>query len=110
MGVLQPDGRYCRCNGEAGMTRSAPLAPFPTLDEAQLAGKSVLVRVDLNVPMEDGKVSDGTRMDRILPNLRELSDKGAKVIVLSHMGRPKGVDPKLSLRPVIPDLEKRVGK
>jgi len=93
------------------MTRSAPLAPFPTLDEAQLAGKRVLVRVDLNVPMEDGKVADGTRMDRILPNLRELADKGAKVIVLSHMGRPKGgPDPKLSLRPVIPELEKRVGK
>ncbi|HTJ03017.1 MAG TPA: phosphoglycerate kinase [Methylovirgula sp.] len=87
------------------------MAPFPTLDEAQLAGKRVLVRVDLNVPMEDGKVADGTRMDRILPNLRELADKGAKVIVLSHMGRPKGgPDPKLSLRPVIPELEKRVGK
>lgn len=93
------------------MTRSAPLAPFPTLDDAQLAGKRVLVRVDLNVPMEDGKVSDATRMDRILPNLQELAAKGAKVIILSHLGRPKnGPDPKFSLRPVVVELEKRLGK
>ncbi len=93
------------------MTRSAPLAPFPTLDDAQLAGKRVLVRVDLNVPMEDGKVADATRMDRILPNLREIAAKGAKVIILSHLGRPKnGPDEKYSLRPVVGELEKRLGK
>jgi phosphoglycerate kinase len=93
------------------MTRSAPLAPFPTLDDAKVAGKRVLVRVDLNVPMEDGKVADATRMDRILPNLQELANKGAKVIILSHLGRPKnGRDEKYSLRPVVPELEKRLGK
>ena len=51
------------------MTRTAPLAPFPILDDAELAGKRVLIRVDLNVPMDAGKVSDATRIDRILPNL-----------------------------------------
>lgn len=93
------------------MTRSAPLAPFPTLDDAQLAGKRVLVRVDLNVPMDDGNVADATRIDRILPNLREIAGKGAKVIILSHLGRPKnGRDEKFSLRPVVAELEKRLGK
>src|SRR5579872_4544442 len=93
------------------MTRSVPLAPFPTLDDAELAGKRVLVRVDLNVPMDGGKVADATRMDRILPNLQELSAKGAKVIILSHMGRPKGGrDEKYSLRPVVSVLETKLGK
>lgn len=93
------------------MTRSTPLAPFPTLDDAQLAGKRVLVRVDLNVPMDDENVADGTRIDRILPNLREIAGKGAKVIILSHRGRPKnGRDEKFSLRPVVAELEKRLGK
>ncbi len=93
------------------MTRTAPLAPFPTLDDAQLAGKRVLIRVDLNVPMEAGKVADGTRMDRILPNLREIAGKGAKVIILSHLGRPKGTpDPQYSLKPVAPELAARLGK
>jgi phosphoglycerate kinase len=93
------------------MTRSAPLAPFPTLDDAHLSGKRVLVRVDINVPMEDGKVGDATRMDRILPNLREIAGKGAKVIILSHLGRPKnGRDEKYSLRPVVGELEKRLGR
>ncbi len=86
------------------------MAPFPTLDDAQLAGKRVLVRVDLNVPMEAGEVLDCTRIDRILPNLREIAAKGAKVIILSHLGRPKGPDPQLSLRPVVPELERRLSK
>ena len=87
------------------------MAPFPTLDDAQLAGKRVLIRVDLNVPMEAGKVLDGTRIDRILANLREIAAKGAKVIILSHLGRPKGAsDPQYSLRPVAPELAARLGK
>jgi phosphoglycerate kinase len=87
------------------------MAPFPTLDDAQLAGKRVLVRVDLNVPMEAGKILDSTRIDRILPNLREIAGKGAKVIILSHLGRPKGApDPQYSLRPVAPELARRLGK
>ena len=86
------------------------MAPFPTLDDAQIGGKRVLVRVDLNVPMEGGKVLDGTRIDRILPNLREIAAKGAKVIILSHLGRPKGADPQYSLQPVVPELAARLGK
>ncbi len=60
----------------------------------------MLVRVDLNVPMDQGRVSDATRLDRILPTLRELSSKGAKVILLAHFGRPKGVDASQSLAPI----------
>ena len=72
------------------MTRSNSSSPFPTLDEAILAGKRVLVRVDLNVPMENGRITDLTRIDRILSNIREISEKGAKVIILSHLGRRTG--------------------
>ncbi|QPC85953.1 phosphoglycerate kinase [Mesorhizobium sp. NBSH29] len=78
------------------------MASFKTLDMiGDVTGKRVLVRVDLNVPMSDGKVSDATRIERILPTLTELSQKGAKVILLAHFGRPKnGPDASLSLRPV----------
>ena len=80
---------------------------FHTLDDASLSGKRVLVRVDLNVPMEEGRVTDATRIDRILPTIREIADKGGKVILLAHFGRPKGVDPKESLKPVAAELAKR---
>jgi len=83
---------------------------FNTLDDVSVSGKRVLVRVDLNVPMEKGRVSDTTRIDRILPTLREISDKGGKVILLAHFGRPKGVDPKESLAPVAVELSKRLGR
>ena len=73
---------------------------FRTLDSADLAGKRVLVRVDLNVPMENGKVTDITRIERVAPTIREIADKGGKVILLAHFGRPKGRDPKESLKPV----------
>ena len=73
---------------------------FRTLDEADLPGRRVLLRVDLNVPMEDGKVSDLTRLERAAPTILEIADKGGKVILLSHFGRPKGRDPKYSLKPV----------
>jgi phosphoglycerate kinase len=75
---------------------------FRTLDDiGNVSGKRVLVRADLNVPMQDGAVSDDTRLRAALPTVAELADKGAKVIVLSHFGRPKGgPDPKYSLRPV----------
>jgi phosphoglycerate kinase len=73
---------------------------FRSLDDADVKGKRVLVRVDLNVPMQDGKVADSTRIEEIVPTIRELADKGGKVILLSHFGRPKGPDPKYSLRPV----------
>ena len=75
---------------------------FRTLDDiGQVAGKKVLVRVDLNVPMEDGKVTDATRIERVAPTILELSGKGAKVILLAHFGRPKGApDPAQSLAPI----------
>ena len=73
---------------------------FRTLDQADVAGKRVLVRVDLNVPMENGKVTDVTRIERVAPTIREIADKGGKVILLAHFGRPKGRDPKESLKPV----------
>jgi phosphoglycerate kinase len=84
---------------------------FKTLDDlpADIAGKRVLVRVDLNVPMADGVVTDRTRIHRIVPTIQELSQKGAKVILLAHFGRPKGsVVPEMSLRPVAPALEEEL--
>ena len=76
------------------------MTAFRTLDQAEVRGKRVLVRVDLNVPMENGRVTDATRIERILPTLREIAEKGGKVILLAHFGRPKGRDPKESLKPV----------
>ncbi|PSM19088.1 phosphoglycerate kinase [Nitratireductor sp. StC3] len=75
---------------------------FRTLDDiGDVSGKRVLVRVDLNVPMKDGKVGDVTRIERVAPTIVELSDRGAKVILLAHFGRPKhGPDPALSLAPI----------
>ena len=65
--------------------------PFKTLDDmGEIQGKRVLVRVDLNVPVKDGVVTDATRIERVAPTIRELSEKGAKVILLAHFGRPKG--------------------
>jgi phosphoglycerate kinase len=77
---------------------------FRTLDEVELSGKRVLLRLDLNVPTENGKVTDATRLERIVPTIREIADKGGKVILLSHFGRPKGRDPKDSLEPVAEKL------
>src|SRR5215468_417388 len=73
--------------------------PFRTLDQADLRGKRVLLRVDLNVPMDGGKVGDLTRLERVAPTIVEIADKGGKVILLSHFGRPKARDPKDSLKP-----------
>ncbi len=77
---------------------------FRTLDQADVKGKRVLVRVDLNVPVEDGKVADTTRIERVAPTIREIADKGGKVILLSHFGRPKGFDRKDSLKPFAPAI------
>jgi phosphoglycerate kinase len=81
---------------------------FRNLDDADVKGKRVLVRVDLNVPMQDGKILDATRIEEIAPTIIELSEKGGKVILLSHFGRPKARDPKYSLRPVAPAVAKIV--
>ena len=77
---------------------------FRTLDQVDVKGKRVLVRVDLNVPVENGVVSDATRIERVAPALTELADKGGKVILLSHFGRPKGRDAKNSLKPVAAEV------
>jgi phosphoglycerate kinase len=77
---------------------------FRTLDQADVRGKRVLVRVDLNVPVENGKITDATRIERVAPTIREIADKGGKVILLSHFGRPKQPDPTQSLKLVVPAL------
>jgi phosphoglycerate kinase len=84
---------------------------FRTLDNVDVRGKRVLVRVDLNVPMADGKVSDDTRIRAVAPTITELSSKGAKVILLAHFGRPKdGPDPQFSLKQVVPAVSAVIGK
>jgi phosphoglycerate kinase len=77
---------------------------FRTLDHVDVKGKRVLMRVDLNVPYENGVVSDATRIERVAPSITELADKGAKVILLSHFGRPKGRDASQSLKPVAAEV------
>src|SRR5436305_13426137 len=75
--------------------------PFRTLDDANVVGKRVLLRVDLNVPTENGRVTDATRIERVAATITEIADKGGKVILLAHFGRPKGgPDEANSLRPV----------
>jgi phosphoglycerate kinase len=76
------------------------MSGFRTLDQADVKGKRVLVRLDLNVPVDNGRITDTTRIDRSAATITEIADKGGKVILLSHFGRPKGRDPKDSLRPV----------
>jgi phosphoglycerate kinase len=84
---------------------------FRTLDDIDVRGKRVLVRADLNVPMQDGAVTDTLRIDRQAPTIRELAEKGARVIVLSHFDRPKGkVVPSMSLKPVAAPLAKAIGR
>ena len=88
-----------------------PQATFKTIDAIDVAGKRVLVRVDLNVPMKNGQVTDATRIERAAPTLSELAAKGAKVIVLSHFGRPDGKRvPEMSLKPLVEPLSKALGK
>ncbi|MBN8999331.1 MAG: phosphoglycerate kinase [Rhizobiales bacterium] len=87
------------------------MTSFRTLDAAEFKGKRVLVRVDLNVPTKDGVVTDDTRIRAVLPTIREISDKGGRVILLAHFGRPKGERvPEMSLSPVVPALEQLLGR
>jgi phosphoglycerate kinase len=83
---------------------------FRTLDDVDVGNKRVLLRVDLNVPMENGKVSDATRIERVAPTITEIADKGGKVILLAHFGRPKGPNPKDSLKGVAAEAAKVIGR
>ncbi len=83
---------------------------WKTLDEMDLSGKVVLVRVDINVPVENGKVTDTTRIDKIVPTVKDIMEAGGKPVLLAHFGRPKGkVVPEMSLRPLVPALSQALG-
>lgn len=84
---------------------------FRTLSSVALPGKRAVVRLDLNVPIQDGVVTDTTRIDRVVPTLKAILDAGAAAIVLAHFDRPKGkVVPEMSLKPVVPALAKALGR
>ncbi len=87
------------------------LDKLKTTEGLDVEGKRVLLRADLNVPVRDGEVTDAMRLKRLLPGLKDLADRGAKVIVISHFGRPKGgPDAEFSLRPVADELSKLAGR
>tara|TARA_R110002124_G_scaffold240436_2_gene405634 strand:+ start:210 stop:1397 length:1188 start_codon:yes stop_codon:yes gene_type:complete len=84
---------------------------WKTLDDMDLRGKTVLVRVDINVPVENGRVTDATRIDRIVPTLNDILAAGGKPVLLAHFGRPKGkVVPGMSLEQLIPALREALGR
>src|SRR4249919_2123268 len=108
MGLFQPHGGHRRGDGQTSLAarRQRVMTAFRTLDHVDVKGKRVLMRVDLNVPVENGVVSDSTRIERVAPAITEISDKGGKVILLSHFGRPKGRDSKQSLKPVAAEVSR----
>ncbi len=78
-------------------------------DQQNLNGKKVLLRLDLNVPLKEGIIKDETRINKIIPILNFLLQKKAKIIILSHVGRPKGkVNPELTMRPICENLKKKL--
>ena len=82
-----------------------------TLQDIDVDGKRVLVRVDYNVPLKDGVVTDATRITASLPTLTYLLEKGAALVLMSHLGRPKGkADPALSMKPVAAKLQELIGR
>ncbi|MEH6632344.1 MAG: phosphoglycerate kinase [Halopseudomonas aestusnigri] len=86
------------------------MSQFKTIDDLQLSGKRVLVRVDFNVPIRDGKITDNSRIVRVLPTIKDLQSQGAKVVLMAHFGRPKGaVIPEMSLAPVAKGLSNALG-
>src|SRR5207247_8583936 len=91
-GIQLPDGRPDHLHGGAALKAS--------ITSVEVAGKRVLVREDLNVPMKDGGVADDSRVRAAAPTLQHLARRGARVIVMSHLGRPKDREPDLSLTPL----------
>jgi phosphoglycerate kinase len=90
--------------------KTIDFSSIKTLDGLDVKGKRVLVRADLNVPVENGEVADATRINRVLPTINALRENGAKVILLSHLGRPKGErSPETSLKPVAAKLQELIG-
>jgi phosphoglycerate kinase len=85
------------------------MAKIRTLDGLDVRGKRVLLRADLNVPVQDGQVTDTTRIDRLAPTVQELARNGARIVLMSHFGRPKGRDPKESLAPLVPTITRQLG-
>ena len=102
MGLQLPHGRPHLVHGEAALKAS--------ITAVDVAGKRVLVREDLNVPLSGGTVADDSRVRAAAPTLLHLAQRGARVIVLSHLGRPNDREPDLSLKPIAPDLARRVGR
>ena len=83
---------------------------WKSLDDMTLDGKVVLTRVDLNVPVRDGKVTDTSRIDRIVPTVKDILSKGGRPVLLAHFGRPKGErEPEMSLGQIVPDLSRALG-
>src|SRR5216683_1119220 len=97
-----PPLRWANCSDICAPGRL--MTAFRTLDHVDVKCKRILVRVDLNVPVENGIVTDSTRIERAAPAITEIADKGGKVILLSHFGRPKGRDLKQSLKPVAAEV------
>src|SRR2546421_12329076 len=86
------------------------MAKFRTLDDLDVRNKTVLLRADLNVPVKDGVVTDATRIERLAPTVEALIARGAKVVVMSHFGRPHGrPDSEFSLRPLVAPLQRAIG-
>lgn len=84
---------------------------WKTIDDMEMADKTVLVRVDINVPVEAGRVTDATRIEKIVPTIRDIQSRGGKPVLLAHFGRPKGqVVPEMSLRVTLPALEAALGQ
>jgi phosphoglycerate kinase len=107
MGLFEPHGRYRGGDGQIDLT----IMGFSTIDDMpDLAGKTVIVRADLNVPIANGRVTDATRLSAAVPTLAALADRGAKVLVLSHFGRPKPSDRSLSLAAIAPALSDVMGR
>jgi len=87
------------------------MGSFKTLDDMDLAGKAVLTRIDINVPVENGRVTDATRIDKVAPTILKILEKGGKPVLLAHFGRPKGQpNPDMSLRVTVPALEAVLGQ